>query len=168
MKRTCRPFSPEYFWSRVDKTGDCWLWTGARFPNNYGHVMIRRKNLLTHRVAYELTTGLLIPPRLYVCHHCDNPPCVRPDHLFLGTQKENLQDALRKGRLANGELNPNSRLTITEVREVRRLASEGLMQRTIATQLNMSRTTVSEIVRRKRWGHLTDEHPEGATDETTD
>ena len=88
----------ESFWSRVDKSGDCWIWTGA---TRDGYGVIRRRlapDSGAHRVAWELTIGP-IGPGLNVCHHCDVPLCVRPDHLFLGTQSDNLQDASRKGRL---------------------------------------------------------------------
>lgn len=90
--------TPETFWSRVDQSGDCWEWTGARFPRGYGTTRFEGKNWYSHRLAWVLTNGP-IPAGLQVCHTCDNPPCCRPEHLFLGTIKENLQDASAKGRL---------------------------------------------------------------------
>lgn len=86
------------FWSKVQKTDDCWLWRATRFPKGYGQIKIKGRRRLAHRVAWELTNGP-IPDGLQVCHHCDNPPCVRPDHLFLGTQSDNIQDAVSKGRM---------------------------------------------------------------------
>src|SRR5574342_284261 len=91
------------FWARVQKTPTCWLWLGTKRHLGYGVVRIggtrqKRRSILAHRFTWELMYGP-IPPGLHVCHHCDNPPCVRPSHLFLGTQRDNMQDAMRKGRL---------------------------------------------------------------------
>lgn len=90
-----------YFWSLCDTVqGDCWEWQGSvgkRFP--HGRVSLGRgQNEYAHRVAWVLTTGQPIPAGLFVCHHCDNPPCMRPDHLFLGTAKDNTHDMMAKGR----------------------------------------------------------------------
>jgi len=79
------------FWGKVNKTKDCWVWQGYRRPTGYGMVWWRGRMAATHRVAWEITHGD-VPAELCVLHHCDNPPCVRPDHLYVGTQQENMQD----------------------------------------------------------------------------
>ena len=83
----------EGFWRKVQRDDGCWMWTAGRDGDGYGSY----RNKRAHRVAWQLTRGP-IPDGLVVCHSCDNPACVRPDHLFLGTQQDNIQDMLRKGR----------------------------------------------------------------------
>lgn len=90
------------FWRRVDKSGDCWLWTGGIAANGYGKLSREYKKLYAHRVAHELINGP-IPDWMHVCHRCDNPKCVNPTHLFLGTRSDNMQDCLKKGRMTNNK-----------------------------------------------------------------
>lgn len=89
------------FWAMVVKTEGCWEWTGAKFKTGYGAVNIGHRIVTTHRRSWELTNGP-IPEGLFVLHHCDNRPCVRPDHLFLGTHQDNMTDMVSKGRQKNG------------------------------------------------------------------
>lgn len=85
------------FWSNVKKTPKCWVWTGTKF-NEYGCFYILGKSFRAHRFSWVLKNGP-IKYGLWVCHKCDNPPCVRPSHLFLGTRADNMRDAFKKGRL---------------------------------------------------------------------
>lgn len=90
------------FWSHVEKSSGCWLWNGALGNDGYGKTTIDGQTRRAHRAAWELTNGP-IPKGLLVCHHCDTPACVRPDHLFLGTPRDNTHDAVAKGRLSAGD-----------------------------------------------------------------
>lgn len=137
----------ERFWSKVEKSGDCWEWTGDVVATGYGRIftgadvapalgMAVRTNA-AHRVAWAITRGP-IPDGLCVCHHCDNPPCVRPDHLFLGTNAENIKDAARKGRMRR-------KLSDVEVSQIRLLAERGIPQVSIARLYNIADSTVSRI-----------------------
>lgn len=148
------------FWPRVDKSGDCWVWIGGRIPQGYGAVWVDGRNHPAHRVAWELTIGP-IPPGLFVLHHCDNMPCVRPSHLWLGTQLDNMADKAQKGRAATGLRNgshtrPERRphrhtLTRGDVRAMRELAEKGSSHRDLATRYMVSRSHVSRILSNDVW-----------------
>jgi hypothetical protein len=106
-------------WSRTERLDSgCLVWTGYRGPLGYGEMGDGRKSVRVHRVAYELTYGP-IPEGMFVCHRCDNPPCVEPTHLFLGTPKDNVDDMVAKGREARGAMLPHTRLTEAQVAEIR-------------------------------------------------
>ena len=95
-----------FFWEHVVKSESCWVWTGARHPYGHGLFTWEGKSQYTHRISWILHRGP-IPKGLYVCHHCDNPPCVNPRHLFVGTCGDNLRDMVAKGR--HGK--PNAKIT---------------------------------------------------------
>lgn len=107
----------EDFWKWVDKSGECWLWTGTT-SEGYGRVRHGPKKLLAHRVAYELTKGP-IPKGMEVCHSCDNPTCVNPAHLWLGTHRDNMRDAHQKGRIKAPGERPGFPRKSPQVRQLR-------------------------------------------------
>lgn len=88
------------FWSKVIKTNECWLWAASGTSDGYGQLKFQGKKMYAHHISVRLS-GREIPVGMVVCHKCDVPKCVRPDHLFIGTMKENQQDASRKGRSRN-------------------------------------------------------------------
>jgi len=99
MKKGPKPKPIEdRFWPKVKKTNKCWIWIGGKTSFGHGIFYYKQRHGLAHRCSYELHISK-IPSGLLVCHHCDNPSCVNPTHLFLGTHRDNLQDASRKGRL---------------------------------------------------------------------
>lgn len=86
------------FWKYVEKTDTCWMWRGCRTSSGYGRLQLpEQKTLRAHRLSYEFAYGE-VPPNMWVLHHCDTPPCVRPEHLFLGTAADNVRDMMAKGR----------------------------------------------------------------------
>lgn len=92
------PNALELFWQKVDKTEDCWEWTASKNKQGYGIFGHQGQTWLAHRLSYKLSN--MLPDGVKVLHRCDNPPCVNPDHLFLGTQKDNIKDMAAKGRHA--------------------------------------------------------------------
>lgn len=142
----------------VNREGDCHVWMGYRTPGGYGHLQIQKRPWRAHRLAWLVSTGEDPAERL-VLHTCDNPPCVRFDHLFLGTPGDNMQDMAAKGRSTGwrgltlrGSDNGNSRLTWTEVDEIRAVyGRREATQTALAEQFGVSQTLISEIVRGKRW-----------------
>lgn len=135
------------FWSKVAQTDGCWLWQAYRDQHGYGRFKISRLRGATyaHRVAYRLTYGD-IPAGMYVCHHCDNPPCVNPAHLFLGTAAENMADRERKGRGAGGGQS-RRRLTPAQADEIRlRYAAGGITMQVLGQAYGIGASAVNAIV----------------------
>ena len=141
---------PHHWKGRVNVTSTCWDWTGCHSTNGYGKVSFNNKSDYAHRVIWQLVFGP-IPDGLFVCHHCDNKSCVNPDHLFLGTPNDNIQDAVKKGRTAKGEARPDSVLTEADVIAIR---SSNLTHTELAKKFGICRQHVSDVQRGIKWGHL--------------
>jgi hypothetical protein len=148
----------EWFWEHVEKDAppdECWIWRGKTDRHGYGIF----STFMAHRVSWELHRGE-IPKGLFVCHDCpegDNPACVNPAHLWLGTNAENTADKIAKGRdqYLSGATNPASKLTAADVIEIRRLCVEsGLTQAEIGAKFGVTSAQVSHLNRRTSWKHL--------------
>ncbi len=143
------------FWSRVKKGPGCWEWAAGRFHRGYGSVWVDGKARKAHRVSFELSRGP-IPHNLKVLHRCDNPPCVNPDHLFLGTDADNAADRDAKGRagVLRGESHGRAAITTEQATEVRDLWLFGACGKALAERFGISRSCVERIATGKSWAHL--------------
>lgn len=156
--RTAYPLSPERikrFWSNVDKSGECWVWT-ATLSKGYGRFRNDGRYDRASRIAWYLTYGR-IPDNFIVCHHCDNPSCVNPNHLFLGTHKDNAQDKVRKGRAQWGEQATLGKLNREQVFEIRNLYLQGVSQRELARRHGVTSKAIKKILTGEHWKNLADE-----------
>lgn len=144
----------ERFWFKVNRKNDddCWEWKAATIKG-YGQIKIKTKNRLAHRIAWELTNGI-IPEGLCVCHHCDNPACVNPKHLFLGTIDDNNKDKMIKGRATGlkAEKSPNAKLSWNKVREIRNKFLLGsFTMRELSREYGIAFTTLRDVLNNKTW-----------------
>jgi HNH endonuclease len=182
----------EKFWERVNRGEGCWEWQGRRQHNGYGRLWVvdTKSEQAAHRVAWQVTYGF-IPDGIQVCHRCDNPPCCNPDHLFLGTKHDNMQDCAGKGRnvmqqkpelsslarprnpehQVRGERQGSSKLTADQVRAIRAMRASGRPSSEIAARFGISAGHVRKVSAGRAWAHITLDHSvlatptEGATDE---
>lgn len=153
----------ERFWAKVDKGGPiqpnmespCWVWTASRTRHGYGYFASGRKMARAHRISWVMTHGE-IADGIHVLHRCDNPSCVRPDHLFLGTNDDNVRDKCLKGRhrCGVGENQGNSKLNTAAVLKIRERLAAGASRKDIASEFGIGQTTVSSIKHRKSWAHI--------------
>lgn len=161
------------FWAKVRKSDACWEWTGSRYPNGYGQFRGKGARGYAHITSWELHSGP-VPDGFWVLHRCDNPPCVRPEHLFVGPPKTNTADMWAKGRARptgarperqrlrlhpelalRGEASPVAKLTEVAVREIRAAhAAGGISKRALGARYGVSDATIGFIVRRETWAHV--------------
>ena len=140
------------FYHYANKSVGCWEWSGEIDKYGYGKIFDNGKRKLSHRFSYELHFGVF-DFSLYVLHKCDNPRCVNPDHLFLGTAKDNYDDAKSKNRHSHGGMHGNSKATKEDVLFIR---SSRLSLRKLSDILNLDSSTISAIRRFKTWKHVKD------------
>lgn len=156
IKRNLKEASPSEelagFFSLTDRSGVCWHWLGNRMPNGYG----RFRHVFAHRFAYERLVGP-IPNGLFVLHYCDNPSCVRPDHLFVGTQQDNRNDCKQKGRTAAREKNGQAKLTSLSASIIRHLEGR-VPQRDLAELFGVSQRCVDFVQKGITWNIAQLEH----------
>jgi hypothetical protein len=156
------------FWRHVKKTESCWTWTAYKNRRAYGEFRVgsmtdgTRRMKLAHRYSWELYNGT-IPESLFVLHKCDNPPCVNPEHLFLGTHTDNMRDMIRKGRRAvspsmRGESNPNSKLSAEDVFQIRHSLMFGVKGTVLSSRYGVSNAHISAIKKHKTWKYRGGEH----------
>lgn len=161
----------ERFLKKVQKTDSCWLWAASKNNWGYGQFNMNGKMQRSHRVSYELFIGE-IPDGLFVCHSCDTPACVNPDHLWIGSHADNTRDKMKKGRhvsavgekhwsrtqsekVPRGEEHSNSKLTETQVLKIREKYATGkYSHRGLGKEFDVDSATIGRIIRRTQWKHL--------------
>lgn len=148
----------ERFWRRVEKTNDCWWWRPTRCKNTYGLIQMGgkgTKSITTHRYSYTLHHGE-IPDGMLVMHSCDNPACVNPYHLSLGSHKDNVADMIQKGRRGEpktiGEQNPKAVLNEDKVRYIRSMPNAS--HASLARELGVGTSTVRGVRTGRTWSHI--------------
>ena len=148
----------ERFWANAIVKDGCWGWTGYRNTKNYAAMLSQDlgRSIGAHRISWVIHNGPT-PDGMCVCHHCDNPECTNPDHLFLGTYKDNIRDMMNKGRQSfrpPGSANPQAKLTEEQVLEIRSLHDQGVGYRNLSKRFSMGETVIWRIVKRKKWTHI--------------
>jgi hypothetical protein len=152
------------FRSKVDRSGECWLWQGSTNQFGYAVFWLAGRQVRAARVALFLDGRVPNDHRSFALHHCDNPACVRPTHLYWGTHTENMADRANRGRTArgdrmphqrvHGEAHPKSKLTEDDVREIRRTYRPGLGGE-LMRRFGISQPTLWNVVNGKSWRHVT-------------
>lgn len=137
------------FWDRMTLRGECLEWTGCKDRKGYGRVHFEGSGWVTHRLAWFITNGL-IPDGMLVCHHCDNPSCCNPEHLFLGTNTDNMRDCSVKGRTHRGDRHTNAKLTFEKVKDIR-LNAKTMLLKDLAHKHGVHISTVCDVIKGRSW-----------------
>jgi hypothetical protein len=138
------------FWAKVFKSDGCWLWVGNIGSTGYGKFMYHRKHWSAHKLAYYFTCGPVAENVIH-CHSCDNPSCCRPSHIFLGTQQDNMDDMVSKGRSLYGEKHRNVKLTEASVIKIKH---SQLHPRMLSSEYGVSVCTIRDIIAGRTWKYL--------------
>lgn len=145
------------FEEKCVKSNGCWEWHGTKTKAGYGQMQIDKQRVYAHRVSYRLFHGVE-PGDFRVCHHCDNPSCVNPGHLFLGTDADNVHDMDKKGRRVRigqpGQAHPNAKLTDQQVALMRRKFKDGSTREELAAEFGVTAGNVWRIVTNRVWRHI--------------
>lgn len=149
------PITKERIEDKVERIpeGGCWVWMGTTTVRGYGQLISNNRKHYAHRASYEAFIGE-IPKGMHVCHACDNVYCVNPAHLFLGTQKQNLEDMASKGRSTRGSKNARAKLNEEQVKGVKTLLNLGWSCAAIARTVGVSASCISQIKRKESWNHV--------------
>ena len=156
--------SDSNFWIKVDKSGGeaaCWTWTGAT-NNGYGHFRVGNRTRLAHRLSLA-RSGVIVPDNLDVCHHCDNPSCVNPSHLFVGTAKQNMMDASAKGRTTRGERSYRAKITESDAIRILSEPQSPIVIRELSRAYGLSEAAIRGIRSGRRWAYLSEARAKEAT-----
>lgn len=160
-----RPTDEERFWPKVDRSGGpdaCWPWNGYRIESGYGKCYWRGRMVMATHASLAMD-GRAVPKGRYACHTCDNPPCVNPAHLFVGTPTDNMRDASRKGRTCLGERNAMAKVSAEQVVEIRARRAAGERLRVLADEFGVAESAICNIARGNTWDRI-----EGARIRTPD
>jgi len=146
------------FWASIENKSisgaDCWEWVKGKDEKGYGGIFESgRGRIKSHRLSWEINVGE-IPEGFHVLHKCDNPSCVNPAHLWLGTHQDNMKDSKEKGRRPMGEDNVRSKLSVQEVKTIRKLRKDGMKYSELAKMFNVSRQTIPDIINGRCWSWL--------------
>jgi hypothetical protein len=143
----------EHFLSKAcESANGCLEWLGCKNRHGYGVIGLNGDRFMAHRLAWMLFRSE-IPAGMFICHHCDNPSCVNPEHLFIGTPKDNTQDARKKGRLAYGKRNQWAKLTPEKIKEAYAMNRNGASCHYIAKHFGVSRNTITRALSGSSWSH---------------
>ena len=147
-------FEDRFNRSVIKKESGCWDWSGCLYATGYGKITFQTKNWLAHRASYKIHKGD-VPSDMLVCHTCDNRKCTNPDHLFIGTHKDNLSDMKNKGRSNRGQKNGRSKLTDEDVGSLKHMNRVRYFeQKELAKHFGINRSLVSMILGEKVWQHV--------------